>query len=191
MLESDRVRWHPVASHDELQHAWDVLVDLHQRRRRSLGEPGCFASRLFHDFHRDVVDRLLTRQQLRMSWLELDGVPAAAEYHFTDGTTTFAYQGGVDPERLSDEPGRLSTIRCLQRAIAEGHRQIDFMRGDEPYKAHWRGSAINVRLSRRAQPPVGSTSWASAAVERFRRRLDSSCSASATGVAEETTTTTF
>jgi CelD/BcsL family acetyltransferase involved in cellulose biosynthesis len=138
VLESDRVRWHPVASHDELQHAWDVLVDLHQRRRSSLGEPGCFASRLFHEFHREVVDRLLTRQQLRMSWLELDGMPAAAEYHFTDGTTTFAYQGGVDPERLSDEPGRLSTIRCLQGAIAEGHQRIDFMRGDEPYKAHWR-----------------------------------------------------
>jgi CelD/BcsL family acetyltransferase involved in cellulose biosynthesis len=138
VLESDRVRWHSVSSHDELQHAWDILVDLHQRRRRSLGEPGCFASRSFHDFHREVVDRLLARRQLRLSFLELDGLTAAAEYHFTDDTTTFAYQGGVDPERLSEEPGRLSTIRCLQAAIAEGHRRVDFMRGDEPYKAHWR-----------------------------------------------------
>jgi hypothetical protein len=138
VLESDRVRWRPVSSHGDLQHAWNILVDLHQRRRRSLGEAGCFASRSFHDFHREVVDRLFARNQLRMSFLELDGSPAAAEYHFTDGTTTFAYQGGVDPERLGEEPGRLSTIRCLQAAIAEGQGLIDFMRGDEPYKAHWR-----------------------------------------------------
>jgi CelD/BcsL family acetyltransferase involved in cellulose biosynthesis len=138
VLESNRVRWHQVRSNDELANAWRVLVDLHQRRRRSLGEPGCFASRAFHDFHREVVERMLVGDRLRMSWLELDGSPAAAEYHLTDGTTTFAYQGGVDPERLAEEPGRLSTILCLRAAIKERHQCIDFMRGDEPYKAHWR-----------------------------------------------------
>jgi CelD/BcsL family acetyltransferase involved in cellulose biosynthesis len=138
VLESDRVCWHRVRSEEALADCWEVLVDLHQRRRRSLGEPGCFASRMFHDFHREVVGRLLARDQLRMSWLKLDGSPAAAEYHFTDGTTTYAYQGGVDPERLGAEPGRLSTISCLQAAINEGQRCVDFMRGDEPYKAHWR-----------------------------------------------------
>jgi CelD/BcsL family acetyltransferase involved in cellulose biosynthesis len=141
VLETDRVRWHLVRSEAELAEGWEVLVDLHQRRRRSLGEPGCFASRVFHDFHREVVERLLARDQLRLSWLELDGSPAAAEYHFTDGTTTYAYQGGVDPDRLGAEPGRLSTISCLQAAIHERQRRMDFMRGDEPYKAHWRAGS--------------------------------------------------
>jgi CelD/BcsL family acetyltransferase involved in cellulose biosynthesis len=39
---------------------------------------------------------------------------------------------------LDEEPGRLSTILCLRRAIEEGHQRFDFLRGDEPYKAHWR-----------------------------------------------------
>jgi CelD/BcsL family acetyltransferase involved in cellulose biosynthesis len=26
----------------------------------------------------------------------------------------------------------------LRRAIEEGHSRFDFLRGDEPYKAHWR-----------------------------------------------------
>jgi CelD/BcsL family acetyltransferase involved in cellulose biosynthesis len=140
VLESDRVRWHQVRSAEQLDEAWHVLVDLHQRRRQSLGEPGCFVSQAFHDFHRDAVDRLLVRSELRMSWLELDGVPAAAEYHVAGLHTTYAYQGGVDPDRLDDEPGRLSTILCLRAAIDEGHRQMDFLRGDEPYKAHWRAT---------------------------------------------------
>jgi CelD/BcsL family acetyltransferase involved in cellulose biosynthesis len=138
VLESDRACWHLVRSQEELASGWEVLVDLHQRRRRSLGEPGCFASRVFHDFHREVVERLLAEGQLRMSWLELDGAPAAAEYHFTDDATTYAYQGGVDPERLGAEPGRLSTILCLRAAIDQRQRRMDFLRGDEPYKAHWR-----------------------------------------------------
>ncbi|HEY3393578.1 MAG TPA: GNAT family N-acetyltransferase [Lacipirellulaceae bacterium] len=140
VLDSKRACWHQVTSASELPAAWEILVDLHQRRRQSLGEPGCFASRPFHDFHREVAERLLARRQLRMSWLELDGAPAAAEYHLADASATYAYQGGVDPIRLSEEPGRLSTILCLRAAIAEGHSRFDFLRGDEPYKAHWRAA---------------------------------------------------
>lgn len=138
VLESERACWHRVTSVSDLPRAWEVLVDLHQRRRKSLGEPGCFASRPFHDFHREVAERLLDRGELRISWLEIDGSPIAAEYHVADAKTTYAYQGGVDPERLDEEPGRLSTILCFRAAINEGHKRIDFLRGNEPYKAHWR-----------------------------------------------------
>ena len=95
---------------------------------------------MFHEFHHEVAGRLLERGQLRVSWMELDGSPAAAEYHVADAKATYAYQGGVDPDRLDEEPGRLSTILCLRAAIEEGHTQIDFLRGDEPYKAHWRAT---------------------------------------------------
>ena len=73
-----------------------------------------------------------------MSWLEIAGQPVAAEYHFARQDTTWAYQGGVDPDRIDEEPGRLSMIRTVQHAIGEGHKKLDLLRGDEPYKAHWR-----------------------------------------------------
>lgn len=140
VIESGRVEWHRAGSAAELETAWPILVDLHQRRRKSLGEPGCFASNSFHDFHREVAGRLLKCGQLRLSWLTLDGTPAAAEYHVADRLATYAYQGGVDPERLAEEPGRLSTILCLKQAIDERQERFDFLRGDEPYKAHWRAT---------------------------------------------------
>jgi hypothetical protein len=140
VLESNRVKWHRLQYAEQLNEAWGIFVDLHQRRRRSLGEPGCFASRRFANFHRDVVERFCARGQLRMSWVSLDGAPAAAEYHLADASATYAYQGGVDPDRLAEEPGRLSTILCLRQAIEEGHQHFDFLRGDEPYKAHWRAA---------------------------------------------------
>ena len=141
VLETDRCQWHQVKLLEDFDHAWEILIDLHQRRRRSLGEPGCFASENWSAFHKDVAQQLLGEGRLRLSWLELDGKPIAAEYHFAGGRTTYVYQGGLDPERLDEEPGRLSLIRCIQQSIEEGHRKFDLLRGDEPYKPHWRAVA--------------------------------------------------
>ena len=141
VLETDQCQWHQVKLVEEFDKAWEILVDLHQRRRQSLGEPGCFASAGWAAFHRDVARQLLKQGSLRLSWLELAGTAVAAEYHFAGGRTTFVYQGGLDPDRLDEEPGRLSLIRTIQHAIAEGHTKFDLLRGDEPYKPHWRATA--------------------------------------------------
>jgi CelD/BcsL family acetyltransferase involved in cellulose biosynthesis len=140
VLESPSATWHQVKLMEDFQLAWPLFVDLHQRRRQSLGEEGCFASPRWASFHEEVARQLLTEGRLRMSWLELEGEPVAVDYHFASGRTTYAYQGGLDPIRLGDEPGRLSMIRTVQHAIAEGHRKLDLLRGDEPYKAHWRAT---------------------------------------------------
>jgi len=166
VLEAGRAMWHPVTNTSEFDAAWQRLIDLHQRRRKSLGEPGCFASPAWAGFHGDVAPQLLAADRLRLSWLELDGKPAAAEYHVAGTHTTFAYQGGVDPTRLDGEPGRLSNIRTIQQAIAEGHTRFDFLRGDEPYKAHWRATPRQTwrRLATapRALPRLRRETWASA-----------------------------
>jgi CelD/BcsL family acetyltransferase involved in cellulose biosynthesis len=154
VLDSGRAAWHAVDDISDFDAAWEVLVDLHQRRRQSLGEPGCFASPAWAAFHREVAPLLLAAGRLRLSWLELDGQPAAAEYHLAGTRTTFAYQGGVDPTRLDEEPGRLSNIRTIQRAMAEGHARFDFLRGDEPYKAHWRAVARPTWRRQAAAPRV-------------------------------------
>jgi hypothetical protein len=138
VLQSQRATWKLVATQADFASAWSTLVDLHQRRRISLGEPGCFASRTWAAFHWDVAQKLLAESRLRLSVLELDGQPIAAEYHLAGARAIYAYQGGVEPQRLDDEPGQLSTLCTIKQAIAHGHAQFDLLRGDEPYKAHWR-----------------------------------------------------
>jgi CelD/BcsL family acetyltransferase involved in cellulose biosynthesis len=138
VLQSERAKWKLVTSPAEFASAWSTLVDLHQRRRISLGEPGCFASRTWAAFHWEVAQQLLAEGRLRLSLLDLDSQPIAAEYHLAGAGATYAYQGGVEPERLADEPGQLSTLCTIKQAIADGHAHFDLLRGDEPYKAHWR-----------------------------------------------------
>ncbi len=122
----------------QLEPALDTLIDLHQKRRQLLGEPGCFASIQFTNFHRDVARRLLLEGQLQMLLLDLDGKTAAVEYQIVGAGTTYIYQAGIDPQRLDEEPGHLITAATLKRAIQRGNRAVDFLRGDEPYKSHFR-----------------------------------------------------
>ena len=136
----DSARWHLLESPAEFEAAWAIFEDLHQKRRKSLGEPGCFASPQWAEFQRDVARQLLDLGQLRLSWLETGGSPIAAEYNFADGKTTFAYQSGIDPARLDEEPGRVSMIFTVQQAIRERHRCFDLLIGDESYKGHWRAT---------------------------------------------------
>ncbi len=138
VLASGRAQWHMVRQLSELSQAFEVLVDLHQRRRASLGEPGSFHSLQFTSFHREATRRLLAEGQLRLHWLELDGQPVAAEYALAGGGILYAYQSGLSPEAIEEEPGRVSAVALLQQAQGDGFRAVDFLRGDEPYKAHWR-----------------------------------------------------
>jgi CelD/BcsL family acetyltransferase involved in cellulose biosynthesis len=141
-LEAGRCQWHRVRNATEFEETWAILVDLHQRRRQQLGDAGCFASREFAAFHREIAGILLEKGQLRLSWIELDGAPFTAEYHFNSPATVYTYQSGMDPDRSKDAPGRLSYCVTIKAAIEEGFTRFDFLRGDEPYKAHFRGVAL-------------------------------------------------
>lgn len=137
-LDSGRAIFHTVEQRGDLPEAQAILIDLHQRRHRQLGQPGCFSSPAFTAFHGEVMEQLLCAGQLRLQWVELDGQPAAVEYQISGGGVLYAYQSGIDPQILHESPGRLIHLLTVRGAIESGYRALDFLRGDEPYKAHWR-----------------------------------------------------
>lgn len=142
-MNSPQSAWHQVQTQQQFEQAWPILIDLHQRRRNRLNEPGCFASKPWASFHKELAQQLLGLGQLRISWLELDGSPVAAEYQFASSDTTYGYQSGLDPDRLSEQPGRLSLMLTIQQAIKEGHTAFDLLRGDETYKLKWRAEPVS------------------------------------------------
>jgi CelD/BcsL family acetyltransferase involved in cellulose biosynthesis len=140
LVESGEALLRVAQSAAEREQGLALLVDLHQRRRHSLGEPGCFADPRFEGFVRAAAARLLDADMLRLCWIELAGRPVSVEFQLAGGGITYAYQAGLDPDALDEEPGRIINIATLKHALAEGQRGFDFLRGDEPYKAHWRAT---------------------------------------------------
>jgi CelD/BcsL family acetyltransferase involved in cellulose biosynthesis len=134
-FETGRAVLHVVKEVDDVARGIDVLRTLHQSRRESLGEAGCFASSRFGGFHLEVARKFLELGRLRLQWLELDGRAVAAEYSLEGGDTVYYYQSGFDAELADARPGWLALVASLRLAIEQGFRSFDFLRGDEPYKA--------------------------------------------------------
>ncbi len=145
---------------------------MHQRRWESLGKRGCFRSARFREFHREAATRLLATGDAEVFWLECDGRPIAAEYHLIGDRTVYAYQSGIAPDRLELEPGRLAVLATIREAIDDGRQCYDFLRGDEPYKAHWRASPRDVGNPSGACQSRGSNSPWHGYGEPEREKLD-------------------
>lgn len=136
-IDSARGVFRTAGNDQEFEAAMKQFVDLHQRRRISLGEPGCFASQPFSDFIHDVSRKLWLAGHLELAWFELDGQLVAIEYNLLGTDAVYSYQSGVDPEALDSSPGHLLTMASIRNSIEQGRQTYDFLRGDEPYKSHW------------------------------------------------------
>lgn len=149
-LDNGRLVFKLATTDDEFQNAMQLFVELHQKRRISLGEPGCFASQQFASFIEAVSNRLWEAGKLELSWIELEGRPVAVDFGLIDGDTAYGYQGGIEPEAEHESPGHLMTMSLIQHAIASSRTNYDFLRGDEPYKASWNAqpqTTIQLRIA--------------------------------------------
>ncbi len=142
-FETGNVTVEIATSPQQLEMQWPKLVDLHQKRREFLGEPGCFANVKFKKFLHDATLKLGETGNATIIVLKEDGQPVAAEHQLLGSSTVFAYQSGLDPDRLEISPGKLANYATIQSAIAGNKKYFDFCRGNEPYKAMWRADPVH------------------------------------------------
>jgi CelD/BcsL family acetyltransferase involved in cellulose biosynthesis len=163
MFDAGRAVSRQITDRSELPRYFDVLVELHQKRRQSLGEPGCFADSRFTEYHREVMERFFALGRLRLQYVLLDDQPAAIEYDLIGGNTIYFYQSGIETDLLDQRPGWMGTISSLRAAIEQGYRVFDFMRGDEAYKSSWGAKprpTIETRVvARRRSAQLRHTAW--------------------------------
>ncbi len=149
----------------------DILADLHSRRWGSVGVAGAFDRPRFRRFHNVFAERLLARDHLDLTWLEIGGEAWAAQYNFVTGGRVHFYQGG----RRMDVPSRVGLgnvmiILALQRAIARGDTEFDFLGGESEYKTRFathRRTLTELRVAR-AGLREGALQTAKAAARSFR-----------------------
>jgi len=130
------------------------LFRLHAARWRSRGLPGVFASARVRAFHREAAAALAARGRLRAWVLRLGERVIAAHYGFRFGPRVCYYAGGFDPAWARLSPGTALVGHAVAAARAEGAREFDFLRGDEPYKAGWGARAFPLRRAVLARGPA-------------------------------------
>lgn len=123
---------------DRIEEGLEHLMRLHTRRWSG---GGAFADTTMRRLHRRFATGLAERDRLWLVTLDVDGAPAAAWYGFALGDTVYHYQNGRDPRWERERVGTVLMARMVRRAIEQGYRKMDLLRGEEPYKAEWTSTA--------------------------------------------------
>ncbi len=116
----------------------EAFIDLHQKRWAERGlfpaTRGGEQSRLFF---RRLFELSGDEGPVHLTFLTVGGRRIAAGVHLDAPDGLLYYNAGVDPDARELSPGVVLTASFVQRAIAQGCRRLDFLRGDEPYKYEW------------------------------------------------------
>lgn len=134
---ADRQNFRVVIAHDadSWNYTWKRFVHLHQRRRTSLGEPGCFSNTLFHAFLNDAALQFFHNGQMRLVLVEKHDQPISSLLTFTSNKVAYAYQMGTNPDFMADSPGWLVVAASIRAGIERGETAFDLLRGNESYKS--------------------------------------------------------
>jgi CelD/BcsL family acetyltransferase involved in cellulose biosynthesis len=121
---------------DDLVAGVDAFVRLHGERWRSLGYPSAFDDGTHRAFHIEIAKRFARRGWLRLFFLKVNGVRVAVSFDFNYANRIYMYQANAHaPEEIMRySPGFLINCIAIRRAITEGMKVFDFLRGDEAYK---------------------------------------------------------
>ncbi len=120
---------------DEVSNCLRIIESLHQKRWREKSIDGCFSDDDFSCFLSEVTRRHFLSNQLYMALMELDGSPAAGAIGFWEDDRLCLYLVGMDPDRDKDKPGWTLNAYTIQTALSRSKYILDFLRGDEAYKA--------------------------------------------------------
>jgi CelD/BcsL family acetyltransferase involved in cellulose biosynthesis len=119
----------------DLDRAKSELVHLHRARWAAAGRHGAFASPRFRAFHDEVMPALFAEGALELLFLRAHGEAVAAAYNLVWRNRVSFYQSGRAPTLPSElSPGIVLHALGMQRAIAMGRLEYDFLPGLARYK---------------------------------------------------------
>ncbi len=116
---------------DEVEAALDDFLRMHTASR---AEKAAFMIGGVEPFFRRIVSALAQEGLVEMVFLRLGGVRVAGVLCFRSEDEVLLYNSGYDPAYGGLSVGLLSKALALQKAIENGCKRFDFLRGAEPYK---------------------------------------------------------
>ncbi len=126
-----------IANEFTLDGFFSAMLELHGARWNQLGMAGVLADSAVQHFHRMAAARLLRSGVLRLFGLRLNGKLIATLYALCEREVVYCYLQAFDPDYRFYSPGVQILAHVIDRAIQEGKRVVDFLRGREGYKYLW------------------------------------------------------
>lgn len=133
--KSDDMRIEYVSTSDKFPDAFTTLAQLHQARWAQEEKAGCFADPRFTAFLSAAATDLAARGHAFIATLFLEDQAVACQLILHDENGYYVYQSGRSPQHDSRSVGRIQNIAMIRDACDKDVSFVDYLRGDEIYKA--------------------------------------------------------
>ncbi|MBP7148530.1 MAG: GNAT family N-acetyltransferase [Acidobacteria bacterium] len=155
------VEWRRVGVDVDAQTGIELLARLHQERMEASGRGGNFRKEDYANFHRDLAARLAEAGELYFWVLFIEGLPGASHYGFLHDGVYYGYQMGFTPHYERYSIGHYMTGVVLHKLIEEeGAREMNLLRGSDPWKFRWTSHARTTRALWMLRPGLrGRWAW--------------------------------
>jgi CelD/BcsL family acetyltransferase involved in cellulose biosynthesis len=129
--EAGHVQFRVLERKNEISEAMDTFFSLFKASRPDKSE---FLTEQMMSFFLLLAQRMANQGFLRMSFLDIDQVPAAGVMCFDYNDSTFLYNNGYNPQFGNLSPGFLSKVYSIRDSIEKGKIRYDLLKGEEGYK---------------------------------------------------------
>jgi CelD/BcsL family acetyltransferase involved in cellulose biosynthesis len=137
-LERDfTVRFYLWNKRETVTTAMERLALLHTRRWAAKGSGQSFVSPEYRSFHQSVAKDFSEKGLLHLSCLELNGEITGMYYDYLYKNRIYYYQAGFDPAFSKYSPGLVLRSYVIKKAIEDGVREIDLLKGAYDFKYIW------------------------------------------------------
>lgn len=147
----DDVRWYlvPPTDQEQLVEKMRIFLDLH---RQSGADKAKFMDAKMEAYFMDMAAELAPTGWLDLAILEVDSEPASAYLSFRYGDRLYLYNSGYTQRFAAYSAGVALLAYRIHKAILQGTRYFDFLRGDEPYKYDFGAKDTYVYRARSMRP---------------------------------------
>jgi len=139
--EASRVNFRVVESRAEVAQQIGTFFELFKSNRSDKSD---FMTDQRISFFRSLAEALAEARILKLYFLDLDEVPAAAVMCFDYNSTVYLYNNGYDDRYRSLSIGLLSKVFTIKDSIERGKIRYDFLKGTEVYKKRLGGKPVQL-----------------------------------------------
>ena len=129
--EAGHIRFRVVHRHEEIAESMEHFFSMFKASRPDKFE---FLTDPMTSFFLLLARRMARQGFLKIYFLDIDRVPAAAAMCFDFNDTVFLYNSGYDPKFRHLSAGLLTKVYSIRKSIEKGKPRYDFLKGDEVYK---------------------------------------------------------
>jgi CelD/BcsL family acetyltransferase involved in cellulose biosynthesis len=120
---------------DEAREKLKTIAELHQARWKTVEVNGCFGTEGFENFLVSLLEKWFDCGIAFVATLQLDGKDVAGTFGFWEKDELAIYLVGMDMNAQEHRPGWMLNAECIKLSLQAGMKRVNFLRGDEEYKA--------------------------------------------------------